>query len=71
MFVEPEGMKKSIQKARYPLEYQPHPTGELYAEILIFAEWLKARLAELKPRDMIDVQSFIWHMAPTGIHSED
>ena len=71
MFVKPDGLKKSLQKACYPLEYEPHPTAQLYAEILQFAEWLKGKLAELEPRDMIDVQSFIWHMGPTGIYSED
>ncbi|MBF0098802.1 MAG: hypothetical protein HQM04_18145 [Magnetococcales bacterium] len=71
MFVKPEGIKKSIQLACYPLVYDSTPSAVLYAEILKFSEWLKDQISKLEPRDMIDVQSFIWYMAPTGKHSND
>lgn len=71
MFVKPEGLKRAIEITRYPLEYESTPSAVLYRDILAFARWLKAKLEQqhvdaLKPEDMIDVQSFIWHMAPTG-----
>jgi hypothetical protein len=74
MYVKPEGLKRAIEITRYPLEYDSAPSAALYAAILDFAKWLKIKLeqhgsAALKPEDMIDVQSFIWHMAPTGKHA--
>jgi len=70
MFVKPEMLKRSLQISQYPVEYYSTPSYDNYRQILEFSEWLKARIAELKPRDMIDVHSFMWHMAPTGKWSE-
>jgi hypothetical protein len=71
MFVKPEGIKKAIEIAGYPLEYDSEPTARKYREILAFARWVESKLRDrkderLNPKDMIDTQSFIWHMAPTG-----
>lgn len=35
-----------------------------YKSLLEFSEYLKSELAELNPKDMIDVQSFMWCIAP-------
>ena len=70
MFVKPEMLKRSLEICRYPLNYESKPSYELYAEILKFCHWLKDKIADLSPRDMIDVHSFMWHMAPTGKFSE-
>jgi len=70
MFVKPEMLKRSLQISQYPVEYDPTPSYDLYRSILEFSEWLKIRIAELEPRDMIDVHSFMWHMAPTGKWSQ-
>lgn len=66
MFVKPEGMKRALETSQYPLEYDARPTAALYADILAFSRWLHSKLVVLEPRDMIDIQSFVWHMAPTG-----
>lgn len=75
MFVKPDGLKRAIEITRYPMEYEATPSAAHYRDILAFAKWLKAKLEQhgseaLKPEDMIDVQSFIWHMAPTGKFAE-
>ena len=75
MYVKPEGLKRAVEITRYPLEYEATPSAALYRDILAFSKWLKAKLEQqdceaLKPEDMIDVQSFIWHMAPTGKFAE-
>ena len=44
----------------YDLEYAPRPSSEGYASLLGFAEAVRRDLADLEPRDMIDIQSFIW-----------
>ena len=66
MFVKPEGIRKSLEITRYPMEYVSRPNGATYGDVLKFSSWLKSKISEFEPRDMIDVQSFIWHMAPTG-----
>jgi hypothetical protein len=71
MFVKPEGIKKAVEIAGYPVDYDSAPTAAIYGQILSFARWVEGRLKaegnpDLVPRDMIDIQSFIWHMAPTG-----
>ncbi len=71
MFVKPEGIKKAVEIAGFPVDYDSVPTAVIYRQILAFARWIEDRLkaegnVDLVPRDMIDTQSFIWHMAPTG-----
>lgn len=70
MFVKPEMLKRSLEICRYPLSYESKPSYELYSDILKYSHWLKDKIAELSPRDMIDVHSFMWHMAPTGKFSD-
>ena len=71
MFVKPEMLKKSLDLCKYPLVYESRPSASLYLEILAFSQWLKSKTHTLKPRDMIDVHSFMWHMAPTGKWAAD
>lgn len=71
MFVKPEMLKKSLDKSQYPLEYESTPSVELYLGIIEFSHWLKGKIASLKPRDLIDIHSFMWHMGPTGKWSEE
>lgn len=70
MFVKPEMLKKSLEISRYPLSYDPTPTAALYKDILKFSQWLKDSITQLEPQDLIDVHSFMWHMAPTGKWAE-
>ncbi len=51
------------------LGYSPHVSWDTYARLLRLAEAIRAKLIEtgkpeLAPRDMIDVQSFIWVIGP-------
>lgn len=71
MFVKPDMLKRSIEISNHWLSYDSHPSGKQYGQILEFSEWLKFRIAELSPRDMIDVHSFMWHLAPTGKWSDE
>ena len=66
MFIKPEMLKKSLEVSQYPLAYESKPSSEIYLQVLEFSKWLKNKISELEPRDMIDVHSFMWHMAPTG-----
>lgn len=71
MFIKPESIKRALEISQYPADYESTPSAALYDQFLGFAAFLKSRLAEHKPRDMIDIQSFIWIMAPTGIHAKE
>ena len=71
VFVKPDGLKNALKTTNYALTYESTASTKHYREILKFANWLKERLIaqakpELRPDGMIDVQSFMWHMAPTG-----
>lgn len=66
IFVKPKMLQDCVAKSGHWLEYSSQPTGPKYKEIIDYAKWLKTKIWELNPRDMIDVHSFMWHMAPTG-----
>ena len=71
IYVKPESLKKAAEKAIFDLGYDPAPTAQGYLRILEFSRWIEARLRhesrpELAPKDLIDIQSFIWFIAPTG-----
>lgn len=71
IFVKPESLKKAADKAVFDIQYDAAPTANGYRRILEFARWVEARLVReqippLVPKDLIDVQSFVWFMAPTG-----
>jgi hypothetical protein len=44
----------------FDFEYHSRPKWPTYASYLKFAAEVRRDLADLRPRDMIDVQSFIW-----------
>ena len=47
----------------FEINYRPEINWRTYKSILDFSEYLKGELLDLKPRDMIDVQSFMWCIA--------
>jgi hypothetical protein len=42
------------------LPYRSLPDADIYAGILDFADTVRADLRDLRPRDRIDIQSFLW-----------
>jgi hypothetical protein len=44
----------------FDFQYKSRPTWETYANLLEFAELVQRDLKNLRPRDMIDIQSFLW-----------
>jgi hypothetical protein len=45
---------------RRSFEYRSRPNWETYAELLRLARAVRKDLRDLHPRDMIDIQSFLW-----------
>ena len=60
IFVKPLVTRAAARAYGYPLQYTSRPGWQTYADVLTFAETVRRDQRELRPRDMIDLQSFIW-----------
>jgi hypothetical protein len=60
IFLKPLVTKKAASVYGFDLKYYSKPNWETYQSLLDFADIIKKDLKEMKPRDMIDIQSFIW-----------
>jgi hypothetical protein len=59
-FLKPNVTRVAARKYGYPLKYQSRPSWDVYSDMLAFAATVRRDLRDLGPRDMIDVQSFLW-----------
>jgi hypothetical protein len=64
MFVKPIVTQNAAMLSGFEINYRPEINWLTYSRVLAFCEYLKNELADLKPRDMIDIQSFMWCIAP-------
>lgn len=60
IFLKPTVTKIAAQKYGFEFDYRSKPNWETYASLLAFAETVRRDLRDLRPRDMIDLQSFLW-----------
>ena len=60
IFLKPMVTKAAAKKYDYDLIYKPAPNWETYESVLDFAATIRKDITNLKPRDMMDLQSFIW-----------
>ena len=62
MFVKPTVTQNAAEMMRFEINYQPELNWVTYDSVLKLSELLNMKLieAEIVPRDMIDIQSFIW-----------
>ena len=62
MFLKPEVTKDFAGRVghRFIHVYRPALDIEVYDTLLDLAEWTELEIADLRPQDRIDVQSFIW-----------
>lgn len=60
IFLKPMVTKKAAEKYQYDFTYQSRVNWGTYQSLLEFAQLIKSDTAKWKPRDMIDLQSFIW-----------
>jgi len=44
----------------YDFKYRSRPNWDTYSDLLTFAGMVATDLKDLRPRDMIDIQSFLW-----------
>jgi len=64
MFVKPTITKHAFELSAFEINYKPELNWLTYKTVLDFSKYLAEHLEDLKPRDMIDVQSFMWCIAP-------
>jgi hypothetical protein len=60
IFLKPKVTRIAAQEYGFPFEYQSRPSWDTYASLLEFAAVIGRDLRDLRPHDMIDLQSFIW-----------
>ncbi len=60
VFLKPNTTRAAARAYGFDLHYRSRPSWETYASLLAFAETVRRDLRDLRPRDMIDIQSFMW-----------
>jgi hypothetical protein len=60
LFLKPTVTRRTAERYGFPFAYRSQPQWETYASLLGFARTVRRDLADWRPRDMIDVQSFLW-----------
>jgi hypothetical protein len=60
IFLKPNVTRLAASQYGFDFNYQSKPSWDTYASVLEFANVLEHDLIDLRPRDMIDIQSFIW-----------
>ncbi len=59
-FLKPTVTRRAAQAYCFDFQYQSKPTWETYSNLLEFAETVRRDVCDLRPRHMIDIQSFLW-----------
>lgn len=59
-FFKPTVTKEAARRYGVEIEYASRPSWKGYRSLLDFVETVRSDIAHLKPKDMIDMQSFVW-----------
>jgi hypothetical protein len=60
IFLKPNVTRIAAREYGFDFDYRSKPNWETYTSLLQFAERVRHDNADLRPRDMIDLQSFLW-----------
>jgi hypothetical protein len=60
IFLKPKATQVAAAEHEFNFDYSSRPSFETYESLLQFAEKVRRDLKDLRPRDFIDLQSFIW-----------
>lgn len=60
IFLKPNVTRNAAREYDFDFQYNSHPSWKIYTNLLEFAETIRRDQSDLKPRDFIDLQSFIW-----------
>jgi len=59
-FLKPTVTRLAAERYGAPFDYRSRPNWDTYRSLLALARTVRRDLASLRPRDMIDIQSFLW-----------
>ena len=59
-FFKPTVTREALQRCSLPFGYASRPSWPVYKALLDAVRKLRREIAGLRPRDMIDMQSFLW-----------
>ena len=59
-FFKPTVTREAARRYGVDLTYASRPSWPLYRDLLGFVRNVRANISDLRPRDMIDMQSFLW-----------
>ena len=60
IFLKPTVTRQAAMKYGFDFKYVSRPNWQTYRSLLDFAAQVRADVRDLGPRDMIDIQSFLW-----------
>jgi hypothetical protein len=60
IFLKPNVTRRAAEEYGFDFDYVSRPAWSTYSSLLEFAKAVRTDLKDLRPRDMIDLQSFIW-----------
>ena len=60
IFLKPMVTRAAAREYGFDFKYKSRPSWEVYSNLLDFAATVRRDQRDLRPRDMIDAQSFIW-----------
>ena len=60
IFLKPNVTRAAADAYGFDFVYESRPNWETYERLLAFAQRVRSDVRDLHPRDMIDLQSFIW-----------
>ena len=60
IFLKPNVTRRAAEAYGYEFLYHSKPSWDVYSSLLGFARTIKRDAKQLHPKDMIDLQSFIW-----------
>ncbi|MGZ8289162.1 MAG: hypothetical protein ACXW16_10540 [Burkholderiaceae bacterium] len=60
MFLKPNVTRIAAREYGHDFQYASRPAWPTYASLMEFAQTVRRDLRHMQPRDMIDIQSFIW-----------
>jgi len=60
IFLKPSVTRRAARAYAFPFEYVSRPNWNTYVSLIEFAEQVREDQRDLGPRDMMDLQGFIW-----------
>ena len=60
IFLKPTVTRVAAREYEFDFRYRSRPSWETYENLLQFARVVRRDQRDLRPRDMIDIQSFLW-----------